>query len=88
MGLLRRWKKCRCHPVYVVDGVVDVRGRMKARGQARPCVACSASDFIEVYIRRARQVGYIRLQSRHRPKQLIDLLGDLSVRVQGASVQA
>jgi hypothetical protein len=33
-------------------------------------------------------MGYIRLQSRNGPKQLIDLLGDLSVRVQGASVQA
>jgi len=61
---------------------------MKARGQARACVACSSSDLVEVHNGRAWQVGYISLESRNGSKQLIDLLGDLSVRVQGASVQA
>ena len=75
---------------------------MHPAGQARPSVACSASDFIEVYIRRPRQVSYIRLQSRrrprqvsyirlqsrHRPKQLIDLLGNLKVGVHVVPSQA
>jgi hypothetical protein len=74
--------------VYVVNGVVNMGGRMQSAGQARTCVACSSSDFVEVHNNRARQVGYIRLESRNGSKQLIDLLGDLSVGVQGASVQA
>ena len=61
---------------------------MQSAGQARTCVACSSSDLVEVHNSRARQVGYIRLESRNGSKQLIDLLGDLSVGVQGASVQA
>ena len=74
--------------MYVVNSVVDMGGRMQSAGQARTCVACSSSDFVEVHNSRARQVGYIRLESRNGSKQLIDLLGDLSVGVQDASVQA
>jgi hypothetical protein len=29
-------EKCRCHPVYVVNGVVDMRRRMQFAGQAGP----------------------------------------------------
>jgi hypothetical protein len=60
---------------------------MQSAGQARTRVACSSSDLVEVHNSRARQVGYIRLESRNGSKQLIDLLGDLSVGVQGASVR-
>jgi hypothetical protein len=61
---------------------------MQSAGQARTRVACSSSDLVEVHNSRARQVGDIRFESRNGSKQLIDLLGDLSVGVQGASVQA
>ena len=74
--------------MYVVNGVVNMGGRMQSAGQTRTCVACSSSDLVEVHNGRAWQVGYISLESRNGSKQLIDLLGDLSVGVQDASVQA
>ena len=60
---------------------------MQSAGQARTRVACSSSDLVEVHNSRARQVGYIRLESRNGSKQLIDLLCDISVGVEGASVR-
>jgi len=63
----------------VVDGVVDVRGRMDASDQASSGVATDFSDCLQVNIGGTGKMRDIRLECSYSAKELVDLLGYESV---------
>jgi len=63
----------------VLHGVVDVRGRMDASDQASSGVATGSSDGLQVNIGGTGKVRNIRLECGYSAKELVDLLGYVSV---------
>src|SRR5215217_954652 len=69
----------RSHALNVIHGVVDVRGWMDASDQPSSGVATRPSYSLQVNIGRTGKVRDIRLEGGYSAKQLVDLLGHVSV---------
>ncbi|MFL5113156.1 MAG: hypothetical protein ACJ8DL_20970 [Microvirga sp.] len=63
----------------VLHGVVDVRGRMEASDQASSGVAAGSSHSVQVNMGGTGKVRDIRLECGYSAKELVDLLGYVSV---------
>jgi hypothetical protein len=76
---LCRGFELRSHSLNVFHGVVDVRGRMDSPHQPSSAVATRPPYSLQITIGSTRKMRDIRLECGYSAKELVDLLGYVSV---------